>query len=116
MGGAVSEANHGICLWAFLALDNVELDFIAFLERFVSVQLNRRIMDENIWPVFASDESVALGVVKPLDLTFELSHWLLPSLCLTGNPGAPEKCTPIVAKTTKAAERLIHQALKLLIK
>jgi len=86
--GAVSETNHGICLRTLLALDNVELDFIAFFERFVSVQLNRRVMNEHIWPVFASDESIALGVVKPLDLTFVLSsHRLLPSLGLAGNPG-----------------------------
>jgi hypothetical protein len=39
--GAIPEADYGIRLWAFLALDNVELDLIAFLERFVSVQLNR---------------------------------------------------------------------------
>ena len=107
--GAVSETNHGICLRALLALDNVELDFIAFFERFVSVQLNRRVMNEHIWPVFASDESIALGVVKPLDLTFVLSHRLLPSFCLTGNAGEElqGKTTPIKAKTTKTGERLI---------
>ena len=37
-------------------------------------------MDKYVRPVFASYESVALGVVKPLNLTFVLSHWLLPSL------------------------------------
>ena len=84
--GAVPEANHGICLGTFLALDDVKLDLIAFFERFISVQLDRRIMDEYIRPVVASDESVALGVVKPLDLTFVLSsHRLLPSLGLAGN-------------------------------
>ena len=82
--GAVSEAKNAISLRAFLALNDVELDLIAFFERFVSVQLNRRVMDEYIWPVFASDESVALGVVKPLDLTFVLSHRLLPSLVVRG--------------------------------
>jgi hypothetical protein len=35
-------------------------------------------MNEYIRPVFASDESVALGVVKPLDLSLELSHSFLP--------------------------------------
>jgi hypothetical protein len=37
-------------------------------------------MDENIRSVFTSDESVAFGVVEPLDFSFELSHRLLPSL------------------------------------
>ena len=82
---SVPEANHSICLGAFLALDDVELDLIAFFERFVSVQLNRRVMDKYVRPVFASDESVALGVVKPLDLTFVLSsHRLLPSFVSYG--------------------------------
>jgi hypothetical protein len=39
-------------------------------------------MDEYIRPVFTSDESVALGVVEPLDLPFVLSHRLLLSLGL----------------------------------
>ena len=80
--GAIPEANYGICLGAFLPFNNVELNFVAFLERFVAVQLNCGIVDEYIRPVVASNESVALGVVKPLDLTFVLSHRLLPSLLL----------------------------------
>ena len=107
--GAFSEANHAICLRALLALDNVEFDLIAFFERFVSVQLDRRVVDEYVWPVFASDESVTLGVVKPLDFTFVLSHRLLPSWCFlrvegVGKRGSP---TPINAKTAKTRKRLI---------
>jgi hypothetical protein len=37
----VLEAGHCICLWAFLTLDNVELDFVTFFERFVPTRLNR---------------------------------------------------------------------------
>ncbi len=77
--GSVSEANHSIRLRSLLALYDIELDFIAFLQRLVSVQLNRGVVNEYIWPVFASDESVALGVVKPLHFTFVLSHKFLPS-------------------------------------
>jgi hypothetical protein len=62
-------------------LDDVELDVIALFQRFVSIQLNRRVVNEYIRPVFTSDESVALGVVKPLDLPFVLSHRLLLSSC-----------------------------------
>jgi hypothetical protein len=39
-GGVCPKANHGICLWSFLAFDYVELDLIAFFERLVSIQLN----------------------------------------------------------------------------
>jgi len=80
VSSGISQANDCICLRSFLSLNDVELDVIAFFQGFISVQLNRRVMDENIWPVFTSDESVALGVVEPLDLTFELSHRLPPSL------------------------------------
>jgi len=78
--GSISEANHSIRLRSLLALYDIELDFVAFLQRFVSVQLNRGVVNEYIWPVFASDESVALGVVKPLHFPFVLSHKFLPSL------------------------------------
>ena len=38
---SVLEAGHGIRLLAFLPLDNVELDFVTFVERFIPVRLNR---------------------------------------------------------------------------
>jgi len=79
MGSIILEANDPVRLGTLLALYDIELDFIAFLQRLVSVQLNCRVVNEYIWPVFASDESVALGVVKPLQFTFVLSHKFLPS-------------------------------------
>jgi hypothetical protein len=81
LGGvsAIPKPDYRIRLGALLALDYIELDVVAFFERFVSIQLDCRIVDEYIRPVFASDESVALGVVKPLDLPFVLSHSFLPS-------------------------------------
>jgi hypothetical protein len=77
--GAISEADYGIRLRALLALHNIELDFVAFFKCLVSVQLNRRIVNEYIRSVIASDESVALGVVEPLNLSFVLSHRFPPS-------------------------------------
>jgi hypothetical protein len=43
MGGActIPIADYGIRLRAFLTFNDIELDFVAFFERFVSVQLNR---------------------------------------------------------------------------
>jgi hypothetical protein len=78
--GAIPKADYGIRLRTFLALYNIELDLIALFEGFVSVQLDCGVVNEYIWPVFASDESVALGVVKPLNLSLVLSHRFLPSL------------------------------------
>jgi hypothetical protein len=68
-----------IRLWAFLALHDIEFDLIALFQRLIPVQLNRRVMHEDIRPVLATDESVTLGIVEPLDLPFVLSHRLLPS-------------------------------------
>jgi hypothetical protein len=38
--GSIPIADYGIRLRAFLALNNIELDVIAFFERFVPVQLD----------------------------------------------------------------------------
>ena len=77
--GGIAIADYGVRLRALLALHNIELDFVAFLKRLVPVQLNCGIVNEYIRPVFASDESVALGVVEPLHLSLVLSHSFLPS-------------------------------------
>jgi len=78
--GGVLEQGHSIRLRAFLSVDYVELDLIAFFKRFVPVHLDCRVVDEYIRPVFTSDESVALGVVEPLNNSFVLCHKFLPSL------------------------------------
>jgi hypothetical protein len=74
MGGRISLPDDCIRLRAFLALDDVELHIIAFFQSLVAIQLDCRVVNENIWPVVASDESVALGVVEPFHFAFELSH------------------------------------------
>jgi hypothetical protein len=74
MGGCVSLTDNCIRLRAFLPLDDVELHVIALFQSLVAIQLDCRVVNENIWPVVASDESVALGVVEPLYFAFELSH------------------------------------------
>ena len=74
MGGCVSLTDNCIRLRTFLSLDDVELYIIALFQGFIAIQLDCRVVNENIWPVVASDESVALGVVEPLHFAFELSH------------------------------------------
>jgi low affinity Fe/Cu permease len=49
-------------------------------------QLNCRIVDEYVRPVITSDESVALGVAKPLNHSFVLCHKFLLSLHLREVP------------------------------
>src|SRR5215469_5679541 len=109
--GGVPEPDDSIGLGTLLTLDDIEFHVIALFQSFVSVQLNRRVMDKYVWPVFTPDESVALGVVEPLDLTFVLSHRLPPSLHWVkkrtrdrSNRGR----SPLPAMTRKATERLIR--------
>jgi hypothetical protein len=72
-------------------------------------------VNEYIRPVFASDESVALGVVEPLDLSFVLSHRFLPFFHVLvlnrvfsfGCGGLSGELPPILHKTPKGCERLI---------
>ena len=78
--GGVPEPDDRIGLRTLLALDDVELYVIALFQSFVPIQLDCRVVDEYVWPVFTPDESVAFGVVEPLDLSFVLSHRLPPSL------------------------------------
>jgi hypothetical protein len=76
----IAEPNYGIRLGALLTLDDIELNLIVLLQSLISIQLNRRVVHEYIRPIFAPDKSVTLGVVKPLDLPFVLSHRTLPFL------------------------------------
>lgn len=78
--GCVSEPHYRIGLRPFLTLDDIELNIIALFQGFVPVQLNCGVVNEYVWPVFTPDESVALGIVEPLDFSFVLSHRLPPSL------------------------------------
>src|SRR3984885_1960643 len=73
-------ALHLVCLWALLPLDDVELDLIAFFQRFVSIELDRAVVHEDVRPIISSDETIALRVVEPLDLAFVLGHVSVTSL------------------------------------
>ena len=84
MSSLIFVTDDRVRLGTFLALDDVELHIIALFQGLVAIQLNCGIMNEDIWPIIAADESIALGVVKPLDLPFVLSHRLLLSLGRAG--------------------------------
>src|SRR6185437_14453418 len=58
---------HVLCLPAFLAFGDGELDRLSFLQRTESVRLNGGEVHEDILAVLAGDEAEALRVVKPLD-------------------------------------------------
>lgn len=61
-------------LRALLALDNLELDPVALGEGLEATPLNGAEVNEDVRPPFAGDETVALGVIKPLHGASETSH------------------------------------------
>src|ERR1700758_1757119 len=61
-------------LWAFLSLDNLELDVIAFLKTLITFRGDRAVVHKNIGPFVAPNESVAFRVVKPFHRTFQTFH------------------------------------------
>ena len=70
-----------ICLGSFLALNDIELNVVAFFEAFVPVYLDCAVVDEDVWSILTTDETISLRVVEPLDLPSVCRHVLGPSLC-----------------------------------
>lgn len=108
--GGIAMASDRVRLRALLALDNIELNFIALFERFVAVQLDRRVVNKYIRSVFTPDESIALGVIEPLHFALVLSHRVLPFLhhieVCDGRHSRERR--PLLAMTTEMRERLIQ--------
>jgi hypothetical protein len=65
---------YAFCLWAFLSLDNFELDVIALLEALISLRLDGTIVDEHIRAVISADKAEALRVVEPFHFAFNSRH------------------------------------------
>ena len=57
---------HVLRLPALRAFDHIELYLLAFLQAAESAGLNGRKVYENVLPVLAANETIALGIVKPL--------------------------------------------------
>jgi hypothetical protein len=51
-------------------LDDLEFDFLPFVERLKALSFNDRKMYEDVFPTRLFDETVALPIVKPLDLPY----------------------------------------------
>ncbi len=63
-------------LWSFLALYNLELHNVAFLQALITFTADRTVVDEHVGSAFASNKSVTLGVIEPLHCTFQAIHVL----------------------------------------
>ena len=77
--GILAWFRHITGLRALRAINDLELDRLAFFERPEPVALDRREVDEDVAATFAFDESVTLGVVEPLDLACD-THRTFPAL------------------------------------
>jgi hypothetical protein len=61
-------------LRAFLTLDDLELDFVAFLETFVALAADSAVMNKYIRAIVSADKTVAFRVIEPLDGSFQSIH------------------------------------------
>src|SRR5690348_6749599 len=65
---------HVCGLWALLALNDLELDAVAFLEGLEPTALDGAVVDEYIRATLMRDEAVALRVVEPLHGPSDACH------------------------------------------
>jgi hypothetical protein len=72
--GYFLHSDYGVGLRSLLPLNDVELNLVAFFQALVPIKLDRAVMNKHVGPVVPADKAVALCVVKPLHLTFVLSH------------------------------------------
>lgn len=73
-------ADDLVSLRTLLPLNDVEVYFVAFLETFVSVDLDGAVVYENVRTIIASDKAVTFRIIEPLDFAFVLRHEPCPSL------------------------------------
>lgn len=71
-------------LFAAVALYDFKADGIAVIQRFKTVDLNRGIMNENIFPFIGGNESVAFFCIKPF--YFSCDHELSSYATIIKNP------------------------------
>jgi hypothetical protein len=66
--------DYGIRLGTLLALNDLELNLIAFLKTLVALRLYGAVMDEHIGSALLADESKAFRVIEPLNCSLNTSH------------------------------------------
>jgi len=69
--------DHICSLRPLWTLDNFEFDRVPFVEGFVSLAYDCRVMDKYIWTVLASNEAVAFRVIEPFDLALHYRSFRL---------------------------------------
>jgi len=61
-------------LRAFLSLSDFEFHSVTFLQALVAFGSNCAVMHKDIRSILTADESVTLGIIEPLDRTFQSFH------------------------------------------
>jgi hypothetical protein len=56
-------------LWT---LDNFEFNGVSFVQGFVSLAYDSRVVDKYVWTVPTSDEAIAFRIIEPFDYTLHL--------------------------------------------
>src|SRR5437016_618054 len=80
--GLARDALHILGLGPFVAVDYLKTDVFSFVQGFVALPQNRRMVDENILSGFLGDKTETAFVVEPFD--FSTGHNLfLPCLSAT---------------------------------
>src|ERR1700730_6194567 len=86
--------SHICSLRSFRTLDNFEFNGVPFVQGFVSLAYDCRVMDKDIWTVIAPDEAVAFRVIEPLDRAFHHSTAIHFMLVPQPVSQIPERTTP----------------------
>src|SRR6187549_1269138 len=66
--------HHVFRLWTFWSLRHFELNLLTLFERLEAVALNGAIVNKDVRGAWLFDKTIALRVVKPLDLTGYSRH------------------------------------------
>ena len=59
---------------AFWPIGYFEFNLVTFLQALVSFRCNCAVVDKYVRPIFAANETVAFGIVKPLHRTLQTFH------------------------------------------
>src|ERR1035438_4555492 len=87
------DPRHVACLRAFLTIDDLEFDLVAFLQALVAFDVDRAVVHEHVrTTILPAYESKAFRVIEPLYGAFQ-SHVLLPPGRAHQHPRSEERTT-----------------------
>lgn len=103
------------CLQALGAVGNIECYRLAFGKRLEAAALDRGVVNEDVRAVFLGDETVTLGIVKPLDSS--LCHAEAPPFfkikdcgtVLSRHHNKDRKPTAVITDTSETLKIVFHR-------